>query len=89
MIKDPPHTRLQLYIFLESLAVDAGYQFDGIEWRCGGTEFTYARKILTKMKITEKNQEKILKICKENGGNCDCEILMNAVPFLLGEETPW
>ena len=89
MIKDLPLTKLQLYMFLEALAGDAGCQFDGIEWRCGGPEFIYARKILTMMKITRKDQEKILKICEENGGHCDCEILMDAAPFLLGEETLW
>ncbi|MCK4284977.1 MAG: DUF2695 domain-containing protein [Candidatus Lokiarchaeota archaeon] len=30
-----------------------------------------------------------MELCKENGGYCDCEILMNAAPYLLGEETPW
>lgn len=89
MIKDLPLTYLQLLIFLNALAGDGGCQFGGKEWRYGGPEFTYARKILTSMRIPQADQEKILEICKENGGHCDCEILMNAAPFLLGEETPY
>ncbi|HEC37516.1 MAG TPA: hypothetical protein ENI29_04715 [bacterium] len=30
-----------------------------------------------------------MELSKTNGGCCDCEILMNASPYLLGEETPW
>lgn len=89
MIEGLPLTQLQLLQFLNALAGDGGCQFGGMEWRCGGPEFTYARKILTTMKISQVDQEKVLEICKEQGGHCDCEILMNAAPFLLGEETPW
>ncbi|MFX1574268.1 MAG: DUF2695 domain-containing protein [Promethearchaeota archaeon] len=38
--------------------------------------------------IPENEQNKFLEVCKENGGFCDCEILMNAARFPLGEETP-
>ena len=89
MIEGLPLTQLQLHFFLNALAGEGGCQFGGIEWRCGGPEFTYARKILTLMKIPQVDQEKVLEICKESGGHCDCEILMNAARFLLGEETPW
>ena len=51
--------------------------------------FTYAKKILSLMKIDKAEQERFLELCKEYGGYCDCEILMNAAPKLLGEETPW
>jgi len=34
-------------------------------------------------KIIEEN---FLEICKEFGGYCDCEILMNAAPILLDED---
>ena len=89
MIEGLPLTPLQLHTFLVALAGKLGCQCDRGEWRCGGPEFTYARKILTLMKISQADQEKILEICKENGGYCDCEILMNAAPLLLGEKTPW
>jgi len=41
------------------------------------------------MNVSEAEQEKLIELCKENGGYCDCEILMNAAPHMLGEETPW
>ena len=41
------------------------------------------------MKISKEAQDQILELCKVYGGYCDCEILMNAAPKLLGEVTPW
>ena len=79
----------QLREFLNRLAGEEGCQYNGIEWRCGGPQFTYAKKILTLMSIPEAEQAKVLELCKKYGGYCDCEILMNAAPKLLGEETPW
>ena len=84
MIKGLPLTQLQLRFFLDALGIKC--QFGGDEWKCGGPEFTYAREILTLMRIPQPDLEKVLEICKENGGHCDCEILMNAALFLLGEE---
>ncbi len=84
MIEGIPLTYLQLRFFLDALGIKC--QFGGDEWKCEGPEFSYAKGILTLMKITPADQEKILDICKENGGHCDCEILMNAARFLLGEE---
>ena len=89
MIEGLPLSQLQLLQFLNALAGEGRCQFGGIEWRCGGPEFTYARKILTSMRIPQVDQEKVLEICKENRGHCDCEILINATLFFLGEETPW
>ena len=51
--------------------------------------FQFAKKVLNTMKIESTEQEKLLELCKKFGGYCDCEILMNAIPMLLGEETPW
>ena len=85
MIEGMPLTQLQLHIFL--YALECKCKFGGDEWKCGGQEFPYARKILTSMGISPADQEKVLEICEENGGHCDCEILMNATRFLLGEET--
>lgn len=82
-------SKAQLREFLERLASDEGCQYHGNDWRCGGSEFTYAKKILSLMKIPRANQAKFLELCKEYGGYCDCEILMNAAPKLLGEETSW
>lgn len=84
MIEGMPLTQLQLRFFLDALGIKC--QFSGDEWKCGGPEFPYAREVLTAMRIPQTDQEKVLEICKENGGYCDCEILMNAARFLLGEE---
>lgn len=82
-------SKMEIRHFLERLAGDEGCQYTGIEWRCGGKEFTYAKKILNLMEIPQQEQEKFLKICQEYDGYCDCEILMNAAQFLLDEDTPW
>ena len=84
MIKGLPLTQLQLRFFLDVLGIKC--EFGGDEWKCGGPEFTYTKKILTSMRIPQADQGKVLEICKENGGHCDCEILMNAAFYLLGEE---
>jgi len=39
------------------------------------------------MNIPIKDQEKFLEICKEFGGYCECEILMNAATILLDEDS--
>jgi len=88
-LKDISLTKAQIREFLNRLAGNEGCQYSGIEWRCGGSQFTYAKKILSLMKIDKAEQEEFLELCKEYGGYCDCEILMNAAPKLLGEETPW
>lgn len=79
-----PLTQLQLYVFL--YALEGECQFGGDKWKCGGPEFPYARKILDSMGISPTDQEKVLEVCKENGALYDCEILMKAARFLLGEE---
>lgn len=82
-------SKLQIREFLNKLAGEEACQYNGIQWRCGGKEFVYARKILDKMNVPKEEQNKFLEICKEYGRYCDCEILMNAAQMLLGEETPW
>lgn len=84
MIEGMPLTPLQLRFFFDVLAIKC--EFDGDGWKCGGPEFPYARVVFTLMRIPQADQEKVLEICKEQGGYCDCEILMNAARFLLGEE---
>ena len=84
MTENLPITQLQLHVFL--YALESKCKFEGDKWRCGGPEFPYARKILASMWISPTNEEKMIEICKENGGRCDCEILTNAARFLLGED---
>ena len=87
MIEGMSLTQLQVRFFLDALGIK--FQFGGDEWKCGGPEFPYAREILTLMRIPQTDQEKVFEICKKNGGYCDCEILMNAAFYLLGEEAPY
>ena len=82
-------TKAQIREFLIRLAGPEGCQHQGFEWRCGGKEYKYARKVLSLMHIPKAEQNKFLDFCKELGGYCDCEILMNAAESLLGEPTPW
>ena len=84
MIEGIPLTQLQIHFFLNVLGIKCEFGED--EWKCGGPEFPYTRKVLTLMRIPQIDQEKVIEICKENGGHCDCEILMNAARFLIGEE---
>lgn len=84
MIEGMPLTQVQLSFFLGALGIKC--KFGGDEWKCGGPEYPYAKEILNMMKIPQTDQEKVFEICKENGGYCDCEILMNAAPYLLGED---
>jgi len=84
---DWPLNRAEIRTFIKELAGPEGCQYDGRQWRSGGKEFTYARKILDSMGIPKDKQEDFLSLCRAFGGYCDCEILMNAVSSLLGEET--
>ena len=56
--KDISLTKTQIREFLNRLAGDEGCQYNGIEWRSGGPQFTYARKILRLMKVSEQEQER-------------------------------
>lgn len=82
-------TKAQIREFLNRLSGYEGCQYNGEEWRCGGPEFTFSRKIMNLMKIPSKVQTAFISLCKDYGGCCDCEILMNAAPRLLNEDTPW
>ena len=82
-------TRFQIKVFLFRLAGPEGCRYGYKDYRCGGNEYTYARKILDLVHISEAEQRKFLKAFQELGGFCDCEILMNAAGRLLGEDTPW
>jgi len=55
-------------------------------WKCkGGTDKTFAKKILKEMKIDPDVQIDLLCRCDMHGGHCDCEILFNAADRLLEE----
>ncbi|MHA1932631.1 MAG: DUF2695 domain-containing protein [Promethearchaeota archaeon] len=79
-------TKAQIREFLDRLSGYEGCQYNGVEWRCGGPEFNFSRKIMNLMKIPSEEQTAFIALCKNYGGYCDCEILMNAAPHLLNEE---
>ena len=82
-------TKSQIRTFLNELAGENACQYGGSGFRCGGKDHEYSREILDRMKINGEEQEKFLEKCREFGGCCDCEILMNVAERLLGEYTPW
>jgi len=49
------------------------------------TDHEISKRILKRMGINETDQNKFLDICKEYGGYCDCEILMNAYQHILAD----
>ncbi|HEY0090163.1 MAG TPA: DUF2695 domain-containing protein [Candidatus Lokiarchaeia archaeon] len=49
------------------------------------TDHGISKRILKRMGINEIDQNKFLDICKEYGGYCDCEILMNAYQQILAD----
>ncbi len=79
-------TKAQIREFLNRLSGYEGCQYNGVKWRCDGPEFNFSTKIMNLMKIPSGVQTAFIALCKGYGGNCDCEILMNAAPHLLNEE---
>jgi hypothetical protein len=54
------------------------------KWNCfHNYEFVHARRALDQLGLDVSATDKILEFCKENGGYCDCEIMLNVV---CGEE---
>ena len=49
------------------------------------TDHKISKRILKRMGFNETDQNKFLDICKEYGGYCDCEILMNAYQHILAD----
>lgn len=78
----------QIYEFLERLSGQEGCQVSITNWKCGGPEFKFSRRILNLMNIPKNIQEEFLSLCQSFGGHCDCEILMNFSSKLLGIDTP-
>ena len=58
-------TRFQIKIFLFRLAGPEGCRYGYKDSRCGGSKYTYARKILNLMHISESEQENLLKLCQK------------------------
>lgn len=54
-------------------------------WNCQhDCTYTHTKKILYQMEVPLDTIEKLLEYFSENGGYCDCEIMMNVV---CGDET--
>jgi hypothetical protein len=52
-------------------------------WRCyGGMDQRYARAALESLGVEERWMERFLCLCRDLGGHCDCEILLNAMERL-------
>ncbi|MFX1350205.1 MAG: DUF2695 domain-containing protein [Promethearchaeota archaeon] len=49
---------------------------------CNARDLTNAEIILNEMNISKKEKEEFLLDCRNNGGFCDCEILLNAEEYL-------
>ncbi|MFX0156231.1 MAG: DUF2695 domain-containing protein [Candidatus Hodarchaeota archaeon] len=49
---------------------------------CNARDLTNAEIILNEMNISKKEKEEFLLYCRNNGGFCDCEILLNAEEYL-------
>lgn len=80
-------TKKQIKEFIKRLGGKEGCNFRGkgknMKWNCDAKTHNLSRKILTKMKISQKEQDEFLKKCEKYGGYCDCEILFNAEEHLL------
>jgi hypothetical protein len=84
--------REQLEEFFERLEGPEGCDFrvkdpnvaSSVTWKCkGGTDKTFATKILKSMMIDDAEIADFLERCEATGGYCDCEILFNSQETLL------
>jgi len=64
------------------------YHLERLAHRCR-TNYGISRRIMKLMGIDEKDQDKFLDICKEYGGHCDCEIIMNAQQYIKPYYINW
>ncbi|KKL14217.1 hypothetical protein LCGC14_2517930 [marine sediment metagenome] len=69
--------------FLERLAGGDGIRLSRSGSGCKG--HIDSKRILDQMGIRKETQEIFLELCDYYDGHCDCEILLNAKPWLLGE----
>jgi hypothetical protein len=83
-------TREVINEFLDRLTGKEGCDFvmneqDPLQstWNCDGVSHKHSRKILKSMGLKEYQIEMVLDVAKDNGGYCDCEILLNADDNLL------
>jgi len=76
----------QVKEFMERLNGKAGCNFrlekKEAVWTCSN-DFRLAKTILKDMKISKEEQVALFKVCRDNGGHCDCEILLNAEEKVL------
>lgn len=70
----------QIVFFIERLSITLDINKKGSN--CDGT-FSYSRFILDEMGVEKENLNGFLELCRNYGGNCDCEILFNAKDQLL------
>ena len=75
--------------FLHRLGGPEGCNWNRGTWRCGSPKFKYSRIILNRMKIVKMDQDLLLEICKDYGGFCDCEILLNAYDYFRRNGFNW
>ena len=80
-------TKKQIKEFLNELNGERACNFrkdkkGNFKWDCNN-DFTFSKKILSKMGIKGKEQKEFLEKCESHGGYCDCEILFNAEEALL------
>lgn len=67
--------------FLERLAGEEGISLTRSGSRCNG--YTASKRILDKIGLSKEIQDKFLELYHYYGGDCDCEILLNAKSQLL------
>ncbi len=84
------HKELELQIskeqireFLERLSGGEGIRLSRSGSGCNG--HNDSQRIMTQMGICKEVQEMFLELCDYYNGHCDCEILLNAKPWLLGD----
>ncbi len=73
----------QMKEFLERLSGGDGIRLSRSGSGCNG--HNDSKRIMTQMGICKETQEIFLELCDYYDGHCDCEILLNAKPWLLGE----
>ncbi len=49
------------------------------------TNLNLSKEILTRMGISKNDQKSFLETLSQYGGHCDCEIIMNAYPYIMAD----
>lgn len=77
-----PMSTEEIEEYLERLMGDEGISLTRRGSKCDG--YTASQRILAEMGINKEAQDQFLELCKYYGGHCDCEIIFNVKPRLLG-----